>query len=133
MKKIIVKSVSGVATGAVLFFLTAAPTFAVNLCDTYQGIKGSQLCNVTVDTVVKQGINLVLFVGFVAALIFLIVGGIRWIISGGDKENTAKAKGTVTSALIGLAVIVASWILINIILTVFGGGGITNLVFPKLI
>lgn len=133
MRKI-VKSVSAFVTGAALLFLTAAPTFAVvNLCDNYQGIKGSGLCAVTVDTVVKQGINLVLFVGFIAALAFLIIGGIRWIISGGDKENTAKAKGTVTAALIGLSVILASWILVNIILTIFGGAGITGLVFPKLL
>jgi len=129
------KIATGISAGIGSLYLAALPAFAaVNLCDNAntQGVNASFLCTVSVDTLVSRGLNLILFVAFVAALGFLIYGGIRWIISGGDKENTAKAKGTVTAALIGLVIVIGSWILLNVIFTFFGGGSVTNLVFPKL-
>lgn len=107
----------------------------VNLCATGVGATGiAALCDVTVGGLVSSGLNIVLFVAFVAALIYLIIGGIRWIMSGGDKEGAGKAKGTVTAALIGLAIVLGSWILINIIFTFFGiSGGLKGLQVPTLI
>lgn len=84
------------------------------------------------EDLVKFGINIVLFVAFVAALLWLIFGGIRWITSGGDKEGTAKAKGTVTSALIGLVIVLGAWILINVILQFFGLNGLGSLTLPNI-
>lgn len=60
-------------------------------------------------------ISLALFTLFTASLIFLIIGGIKWITSGGDKEGTAKAKNTVTYAIIGLALGLASFIFVSIL------------------
>lgn len=80
----------------------------------------STLCGLQLETALPNVINIMLFVAFVAALVFLIYGGIRWILSGGDKEGTAKAKGTVTSALIGLAIVLGSWLLLNVVLNLFG-------------
>lgn len=105
----------------------------INLCNNATGIGVSGLCNVTLGGVVITALNTVIFVAFVAALIFLIIGGIKWIMSGGDKEGANKAKETVTSALIGLAVVLGSWVLINVILKFFGaGGGLNSLNIPNL-
>jgi len=51
---------------------------------------------------------------------FLIFGGIKWISSGGDKEQTAKAQSTITAALIGLVIVFAAWAIIKLIETFFG-------------
>lgn len=130
MKKI-TKLISSVSAGAALLWWSL-PAYAVDLCKDVQGVNAGKLCGVEVDTIVEKSINVILFVSFVAALLYLIFGGIRWIMSGGDKEATAKAKGTVTAALIGLAVVLASWILINVILTFFGSG-LGNLTWPTLV
>lgn len=121
----------GVAFSTLLF---AVPAFAIDLCTGQQGLNVTGLCAVTVDTLVPQIVNVALFVAFISALVFLIIGGIRWIFSGGDKEGTANAKKAVTSALIGLAVVLGSWILINIVLNFFGtSGGLTKLATPRLV
>lgn len=133
----LVRLASGIAAGVSSLYWLAAPALAtLNLCDnTYaQGVNASGLCGVNADQAVQKTIQVVMFVAFVAALLFLIYGGIRWVISGGDKENTAKAKGTVTAALIGLALVVGSWVMLNILLTFFGArGGINGLSFPTLL
>ena len=102
----------------------------VSLCPT----QFASLCNSTIGpaSVVRFLINGLLFVAFIAALVFLLYGGIRWIISGGDKENTTKAKGTVTASLIGLAIVLAAWIILNVILTLFNLPGLNSLNVPTL-
>lgn len=71
-------------------------------------------------------VSLGIFALFSLSLIFLLIGGVKWIISGGDKEGAAKAKNTVTYAIIGLALGLASFIIVNILGTFFG----LNLVGP---
>lgn len=63
----------------------------------------------------------VLLYGLVSlSLIFLIVGGIMYMTSGGNKEATAKAKAAITYALIGLILGVSSFIILSIVGTFFG-------------
>ncbi len=56
----------------------------------------------------------------VVALIFLVWGGIEWLTSGGDKTHTEKAQQRITNAVIGLAIVVASWAVIQLIAGFFG-------------
>jgi len=59
----------------------------------------------------------------VAALVFffmLIIGGIRWIISGGDKAQTEGARSQITAALIGLVIVFAAWAIVTLINAFFG-------------
>ncbi len=109
-----------VTTGVIFLSSLASRAYAVSLCPTLNASNGSTLCGADLSTALPGIVNILLFVAFIAALIFLVYGGIRWILSGGDKEGTAKAKGTVTAALIGLAIVLASWLLVNIVLGLFG-------------
>lgn len=65
-------------------------------------------------------ITAAIFLVLILALIFTIVGGIMWITSSGDKEATLKAKNTVTYALVGLALGLGSFVILNIIGQFFG-------------
>lgn len=65
-------------------------------------------------------INLLLFIVFLTSLIFLIIGGIMWMTSGGEKEGLAKAKSSVTYAILGLALGLGSFLIISIIQNFFG-------------
>ncbi|PIR43023.1 hypothetical protein COV24_04840 [candidate division WWE3 bacterium CG10_big_fil_rev_8_21_14_0_10_32_10] len=59
------------------------------------------------------------------ALLFIIVGGIKFITSSGDPEKAASAKQTVTWAIAAIVLAVAFWILIKIILgDIFGFPGL---------
>lgn len=54
----------------------------------------------------------------VAAVIFffmLVIGGIRWIASGGDKGATEAARSQITAALVGLVIVFAAWAIVALI------------------
>ena len=58
----------------------------------------------------------------VAAVVFffiLIIGGIRWIASGGDKSATEGARSQITAALVGLVIVFAAWAIVALINTFF--------------
>lgn len=55
-----------------------------------------------------------------AAVIFLIIGGIRYITSGGDQLKAGQAKRTITFAIIGLAIIIFSFFIIKVVTTLTG-------------
>jgi hypothetical protein len=59
--------------------------------------------------IIGQIINYIL--GFVGAifLILTIYGGITWMTAGGNEEKIKKAKGLITSAIIGLAIVLAAY------------------------
>lgn len=58
----------------------------------------------------------------VAAIVFffvLVFGGIRWILSGGDKQATEGARGQITAALVGLVIVFAAWAILQLIGVLF--------------
>lgn len=70
----------------------------------------------------------------IAGLIFffmLIIGGLRWVLSGGDKAQTEAARGQITAALIGLVIIFSAWAIATLVQTVFGVS-ILNFVVPSI-
>ncbi|MCJ7805265.1 hypothetical protein MUP46_01335 [Patescibacteria group bacterium] len=80
----------------------------------------SQLGNLTIGGIVS---GLIRFILVVAALVFffiLVIGGIRWIASGGDKAQTEAARNQITAALVGLVIVFAAWAIVQLINTFFG-------------
>lgn len=58
----------------------------------------------------------------VAGLVFffmLVLGGLKWIMSGGDKAATEGARSQITAALIGLVIIFSAWAIVNLITAIF--------------
>ena len=66
-------------------------------------------------TVVRGIVQFILVVAFVAAFVFLLIGGIRWIIAGGDEKAVAGARGTITAALIGLVIVLVAYAVIRLV------------------
>ncbi len=67
--------------------------------------------------------NLIQFALVIAGIIFffmLVIGGIRWILSGGDKGQTEAARNQITAALVGLVIVFAAWAIANLIKAFFG-------------
>ena len=78
-------------------------------------------------SIVKRGINIMLFGVGVLSVIMLIFGGFRYVISGGKKESVTNAKNTILYAIIGLLVAVFAYAIINFILgAALSGGSNTN-------
>jgi hypothetical protein len=64
-------------------------------------------------------LNFMLGFAGVAAFVSLLLGGLQWILAGGDKEGTDKARKRIVSALIGLAIVFSAYALLFIIRTLF--------------
>lgn len=78
----------------------------------------------------KQITNILLFIVGVLSVIMLIVGGLRYVISGGKQQAVSDAKNTILYAIVGLIVSLLAYAVINFVIGAFtstyssGGGGI---------
>ena len=79
------------------------------------GINSGQGLGYFTDSLIPFIISALFFLLVVGSLIFLVIGGVMWIAAGGNKEGLAKAKTTVTYALVGLILGVAAFAFVNII------------------
>lgn len=133
---------SGVS-GALSTFLFSAAAFAQT---STPGSVGSPVLDSSIrapgnriispDTPIGQIVSFVvafiIVIAFLAALLFIVIGALQWITSGGDKQRVADARNHIIAAIIGLIVIALSFVIINIIITALGLGSLTNLRIPTL-
>lgn len=66
--------------------------------------------------VLQRVLLFLLQIAFIIAIIFLIIGGFRYIISQGDEDAVAQARATIVNAIIGIILIVFAWYLMNFVL-----------------
>jgi len=87
------------------------------------------------DTVLSFIIRFFFIVSGLVALLYLLLGALSWITSGGNKESVDKAREKIQAALIGLILIFVVLAIVSVIENIFSLGlGITKpIVFPKLI
>lgn len=95
------------------------------------GSQFSALGSLTIPSLVSVGIRLVVIVAALVFFFILVIGGIRWIASGGDKTQTEAARNQITSALIGLVIVFAAWAIVALINTIFHVN-IFNLAIPTI-
>lgn len=82
-------------------------------------------------------------IGAVFALIWLLLGGITWITSSGDKAKLEEARDRITQAIIGLAIVMSVWAIWTLVTSRFfglnlsggpgggGGGSDSNVTSPS--
>jgi succinate dehydrogenase/fumarate reductase cytochrome b subunit len=63
----------------------------------------------------------------VLAVIFIIIGGIRYILARGDPKATDAARGTITAAIIGLVIALLSVAIVIIVTNFLGGTAFSSL------
>ena len=54
------------------------------------------------------------------AVLMVVIGGIQYMVSGGNEEKVATARKTIQWSLIGLGIILASWGLLQALLGILG-------------
>ena len=60
--------------------------------------------------------NIMMFIIGALSVLMLIVGGLRYVISGGDASAVTKAKNTILYAIVGLVVALLAYAVINFVL-----------------
>ena len=57
----------------------------------------------------------------IVAMTFIIIGGYQYITSSGDEELAAKGKKTLSNAVIGLVVVILSYIIVTVVINAISG------------
>ena len=66
--------------------------------------------------VFKQITNTILYIVGILAVIMLIIGGIRYVVSGGDSKKVTDAKNTILYAIIGLIICFLAYAIVNFVI-----------------
>lgn len=78
-------------------------------------------------------ITLLFVIAIIAALIYLILGGLKWLTSGGDKQAVTQAREHIIAAIIGLVIIFLSYFILNVLIGVFvPGASLSSITLPTL-
>jgi hypothetical protein len=72
--------------------------------------------------VFKTVTNVLLFIIGAISVIMLIIGGIRYVVSGGDSAAVTSAKNTILYAVVGIVVAILAFALVNFVITSFAAG-----------
>lgn len=75
--------------------------------------------NITPSSFISGAIGLALTATIIVFFFIFLIGGYRWITSSGDEKKLAIARSQITNGLIGLTVILSSWVIMGILGTVF--------------
>ncbi len=131
MKKIFIT----LAAALTLFIgqqLLPASAFAAtdpNVCQGIQDASGTTSCSSdgsSITGLVRTVITILsLVVGF-AAVIMIIVGGLKYVTSNGDTSNTASAKNTIIYAVVGLVIAALAQFLVQFVINKTGPKCATN-------
>lgn len=112
---------------AVVAGVAVTPAYAVD-CDPTNGLNGSAECSrgegqsesLTGETgVFKTVTNILLFIIGAVSVIMLVIGGIRYTISGGDSNQVTAAKNTILYAIIGIIVAILAYAAVNFVIGSF--------------
>jgi hypothetical protein len=134
MKSIIKKIAQGALLVPALLLGVAfvAPATANAACDiTTGGINNGIECATPAESkkqLVGDGgifqtiVNILLFIVGAISVIMLIVGGIRYVVSGGDQSAVTGAKNTILYAIVGIVVAFLAYAAVNFVVTQLANG-----------
>lgn len=71
-------------------------------------------------TIIKNIIKLLVPIAALAFLVMMIIGGFQFMLSGGDPKAAGAARSTLTFAIIGIILVIISWLLLLLIKNVTG-------------
>jgi len=81
--------------------------------------------------IIGTAIIVIFIIAIVIALIWLVIGGIKWITSSGDSSKVEAARNQIIAAVIGLIIVFLSFFILSFVLRLFGLT-LTNIEIPVL-
>jgi len=131
------KKITAITSAALASLISAAPALAdtINPCPNGLG-GGSKLCTFSGDkfgAIVSNVITTLVIIAVIIAVFFLVWGGIKWIMSGGDKAKVESARNTIIGGIVGLVLVFLSYFIISVVAQMFGINISTGLSLPNII
>lgn len=119
---------------AASFLALAPPAYAQKVVTCPVG-QFKALCDLTTTDfgqVLGQLVTFAFIVAVVIALAFLIYGGIKWIVSGGDKTALEEARNHIVASIVGLVIVFLVYFILNLVVQFFTGEGLQKIKIPSL-
>ncbi len=111
----------GVLSPALVFAVDPAPTAAKTAaCAGVESVGGTcdeATADKGVSDIFKTVINILSIIIGAVSVIMIIIGGIRYVVSGGDSAGVAGAKNTILYAVVGLVVALFAQVIVQFVLT----------------
>ncbi len=73
-----------------------------------------------VGQLISAAVGTILILAALLAFVFLILGGLQWITSGGDKAAMETARNKITHAIVGLIIVGAAWAIMMLVQNFLG-------------
>ena len=83
------------------------------------------------EVIYKNILTIVLSLAVLALFIMLLIGGFKYLTSGGDQKATASAQQTITYAIIGIALLSVAFLIFQLI-RVYTGVDPTKFSIPEI-
>lgn len=129
MKKIFLIIFSSVI---LISILTPEPAFAQTLLKGHECLYDNKI--VTMDCIAPLFANLIywlIILSGTVAVFLILFGGIKFLTSSGDQQKVESAKKTITWAIIGLVVVLLSFMIVNIVADITGVNCISKFGFTS--
>ena len=81
--------------------------------------------NLDLGSIITSIITAAITLAALAIIIYFISGGYSWLTAGGDKAKVEEARNRITNAVIGLAIVAATYAIYSIVDSFFGIGLVT--------
>jgi hypothetical protein len=100
---------------------TFAQSFTLTMSDGAASARGVDQATTLFGTagVFTTVTNVMLFVVGAISVIMIVVGGLRYVISGGNSTSVTTAKNTILYAIVGLVIAIMAYAMINFVITSF--------------
>ena len=112
-----------------LSFIFKSNTFA-NTCSSLGGSGGSgTICSFSVPVatascnfsgIASTVVNVLFTIAGLLFFVMIVISGIKMITAGDDKEKFSAAKATLTHAVLGIVIVIASYLILSVILGILG-------------
>lgn len=125
------KRIIGALSTLPLVLFVAAPAYAQELCPP----AFASLCKIRAEKgggPIGAGITFLLVIAILLSVVFIIIGGIKWMTSGGDQSKIQQARNTVMAAVVGLIIGLLVFFIVGTILGLFGVN-MKSMALPKLV
>jgi type IV secretory pathway VirB2 component (pilin) len=117
------KKTTIILTLSAFVFLVGVGSFALAQSGTTSSSGfGNPIGPTTIEGVLGNIMSYLQGIAGAIAVIFIIIGGIMYMVSGGSKEGTERAKKTLIFAIVGLAIVLAAPLFYQEIKAVLSGG-----------
>ena len=122
MKRLKQLIVAAMVVAGVGLTVMPAPAYAINVWGQCGG-NSNVVCNsATKDTASSYAttiINTILYILGIIAVIMIVIGGFRYVVSNGDSSSITAAKNTIFYAVIGLVVAMLAFTIVNFVVGKF--------------